>query len=75
MLDSNAGIYNYVTNMASSLFPLSDECHEETAIMPSRSHQSVVIAKLKALQLILAHSSDFSLEDSLVIIGVHKKID
>lgn len=61
--------------MTSSVSPLSDECHEETAIMSSHSYGSMVIAKLKALQLILAYSSESSLEDRLVITEAHRKID
>lgn len=57
--------------MTSSVLLLSDECHEETAIMSSHSYRSMVIAKLKALQLILAYSSESSLEGVLVIIGAH----
>lgn len=59
--------------MTSSLSKLSDECHEETAIMSSHSYGSMVIAKLKALQLILAYSSESSLEGRLVITGAHRK--
>lgn len=62
-----------MTNMTSSLSPLSDGCHEETAIMSSHSFGSMVIAKLKALQLILAHSSECSLEGRLVITEAHRK--
>lgn len=59
--------------MTSSVLLLSDECHEETAIMSSHSYRSMVIAKLKALQLILAYSSESSLEGTLVVIGAHWK--
>lgn len=62
-----------MTNMTSSVLPLSDECHEETAIMSSHSFGSMVIAKLKALQLILAYSSESSLEGRLVIGEAHRK--
>lgn len=62
-----------MTNMTSSVLPLSDECHEETAIMSSHSYGSMVIAKLKALQLILAYSSESSLEGRLVITEAHRK--
>lgn len=59
--------------MTSSILPLSDECHEETAIMSSHSYRSMVIAKLKALQINLAYSSESSLEGRLVINEAHRK--
>ncbi len=70
--DSNAGIGNYVTNMTSSVMLLSDECHEETAIMSSHSYQSMVIAKLKVLQLVFAYLSKSSLEGGIVITEAHR---
>lgn len=53
--------------MTSSVLLLSDECHEETAIMSFHPYRSMVIAKLKALLLILA-SLESSLEVTRVII-------
>lgn len=58
--------------MTSSISPLSDEFHEETAIMSSHSYKGMIIAKLKALQLNLSYSSESSLEGRLVITDAHK---
>lgn len=71
--DSNAEIDNYVTNMTSSVLLLSDECHEETAIMSSHSSRSMVIGELKALQLILAYSLESTLKGRLVITAAPRK--
>lgn len=71
--DSNAEIDNYVTNMTSSILLLSDECHEETAIMSSHSSGSMVIGELKALQLILAYSLESTLKGRLVITAAPRK--
>ena len=62
-----------MTNMTSSIELLSDECHEETAIISSPSYGNMIIAKLKALQLNLAYSSESSLEGRLVITEAHRK--